>query len=481
MSILSEYKPYDVLKYFEEISAIPHGSYNIDRISDYLVSFAKKRNFKYRQDEKKNVVIFKAAQGNVVSDRPVIIQGHMDMVAVKTALTNKNMDEEGLDLEVIDGDYISAKETSLGGDDGIAVAYALALLDSDTIPHPPLEVVITVNEEVGMLGADYLDTSDLKGKMLLNIDSEDEGVFTVSCAGGAANICNIPGNKVTVNDTQVTIKIDGLLGGHSGVDINQGRLNAIVALSRILNSLNNYNLVSINGGEKDNAIARFATAVINTDNPDYVIESVGNISELIKSEYETVEPDINIRAETTTSATIEAFDNESTDRIVSALVSFPNGVIRMNPDIKDMVQTSVNIGVIKTSSKDVEITTLLRSSNNSEKEYLSAQIKAVIKLVKGTVKEEGVYPGWAYNPDSKLRDIMIDVYKKQYGKDPVVEGIHAGLECGLFASKIEGLDCISFGPQIDDIHTTNERLSISSVERTWELIKGTLELLCKEG
>lgn len=483
MSILQQYEPKEVLRYFEEICAIPHGSFNLDKISDYLTEFAKRRSLKFIQDEKKNVIIFKNGQGICKDNDPVIIQGHMDMVAVKTADCRKDLEKEGLDLEVTKDGFLKAKGTSLGADDGIAVAYALALLDSDTIPHPPLEVVITTNEEVGMLGADYIDVSMLKGQILLNIDSEDEGIFTVSCAGGEANICHIPGLRKKIAGSLINIKIDGLIGGHSGVDINQGRLNAISALGRILNAIKDrYAIVSIEGGEKDNAIARFAGASIVADKVDneHIIDDILKISQLIKEEYATVETDIDINVKACDeNKEYEAFDYDDSNKIAATLICLPNGVIRMNPDIEDMVQTSVNLGILSANKDEVTVTALLRSSNDSEKTYLSERIQALVSFAGGYVEKEGIYPGWAYNPESKIRDVMELVYKKQYGQKPVSQGIHAGLECGLFAAKINGLDCISFGPRIDDIHTTKEKLDIESVSRTWNLIKDTLVELGK--
>lgn len=482
MGIINNYEPKDVFGFFEEICSIPHGSYNVKRISDYLVSFANERNLKVIQDDALNVIIYKPAQH--MTGEPVIIQGHMDMVAVKTDSSDKDLEKEGLELEV-NGDYITARDTSLGGDDGIAVAYALALLDSKDIPHPPLEVVITVNEEVGMLGADALDASVLSSKMMLNIDSEDEGVFTVSCAGGQCNICHIPVSKKEYSGETVKICISGLKGGHSGVDINKGRLNANVLAGRLCKAVTesshdaNIGIVKISGGEKDNAIARFSEVILHIGNEattDKAINALKAEYEAVKKEYSSVEPDIKMDIHRENGEGY-AIIPEDSKKIIDAIISLPDGVVRMNPDMDGMVQTSLNMGVISTNNEEIVITTLLRSSNDSEKEYLSKRVEAIVSCANGYIEYQGVYPGWNYKPESRLRDIMVQVYENQYGEKPVVEGIHAGLECGLFASKIEGLDCISFGPQINDIHTTNEALSISSVKRTWELIKETLLLI----
>lgn len=475
------FEPKEVLRFFEEICAIPHGSGNLDKISHYLVKFAEDRGLKYRIDEKKNVIIWKpATKGNENCDA-VIIQGHMDMVAVKTSDCSKNMETEGLDLQVIDGEWLTAKDTSLGGDDGIAVAYGLALLDSDSIKHPPIELVITSDEEIGLLGAEYLDTSDLKGKYLINIDSEDEGIFTVSCAGGACKIMHFPLEKESCLTSKISVKINGLKGGHSGVDINKGKLNAIVAATRLLSFVkSDAKLISINGGEKDNVIAQFVNFDIACDNEklDSIENLIVNEFNEIEKEYALTEPDIKLEITKEMDKRASVLTKESSDRIINAITALPNGVIRMNPEVEGMVQTSLNLGIISTKEDEVIVTTLIRSSSNSEKEFLARKLDAITCFAKGTVDTEGAYPGWEYKTESRLRDLMVEAYKEQYGEEPVVEGIHAGLECGLFADKIPGLDCVSFGPQMHDIHSVNEVLSISSVERSWTLLKNLLSKLC---
>lgn len=477
MSAIKGYEPADVLKFFEEICSIPHGSGNIEKISDYLVSFAKERGLYYRQDESKNVVIKKEGSAGYEKSAPVIIQGHMDMVAVKVDSCTKDLEKEGLDLEVVNGDLLCAKGTSLGGDDGIAVAYALALLDSDTIPHPPLEVVVTVDEEIGMIGASAMDVSDLEGKIFLNIDSEDEGVFTVSCAGGLSAICHIPYETEDESGTLLTLKLTGFKGGHSGVEINKGRLNSNLVLGRLLYAVkNDLRIVSVSGGEKDNAISKISEAVIlvQGDNTSQIKEKIMKEFRAVKAEYASVETDLHLEMSQIPHATIRCMTAESSYKTIVALTNFPNGIQRMNPDMKDMVQTSLNLGILKMNDDEIIITSALRSSVESEKVDLFHKVEAFVSLLGGTVEIQGDYPGWAYRPESRLRDTMVEVYRLQYGQEPVVEGIHAGLECGIFASKIDDLDCISFGPQMKDIHTTNEVLSIASTARTWTLLKSTL-------
>ncbi|MBQ9156430.1 MAG: aminoacyl-histidine dipeptidase [Eubacterium sp.] len=481
MSILEGKQPEKVFHYFEEICSIPHGSENVKQISDYLVDFARQRGLKYRQDEKLNVIIWKEASAGYEDSAPVILQGHMDMVAVKDPDVDKDMEKEGLDL-AIDGDMLYARGTSLGGDDGIAVAYTLAVLDDDTIPHPPIEAVITTDEEIGMLGADYLDTSDLKSRILLNIDSEDEGIFTVSCAGGATAICSIPVEREEIRAEKLILRLSGLAGGHSGEEIGRGGLNANTALGRILYTLSdsmNIRLVDVRGGEKDNAIPISSEAVIALPGgqADRAMDLMEDVFAVLKEEYGSLEPDMELDMGVTGEEEVVCFTAAASRAVVSALMVLPNGVIRMNPDMKDMVQTSLNLGILRTSQDQVSITYSVRSSSETEKENLIEKIDAVIQLVGGNIKLTGSYPGWEYRPESHLRDTMVEAYRLLYGEDPVVEGIHAGLECGLFAAKMPGLDAISFGPQMQNIHTTGERLSIESTRRTWDLLLKTLEML----
>lgn len=493
MGILSSYEPTRVFQYFEEIAAIPHGSGNTTAISNYLVDFAKSHGLKYRQDEMGNVIIWKAATAGYEERPTVIIQGHMDMVAVKEAGCSKNLETEGLDLE-IDGDYISARATSLGGDDGIALAYALALLESDDISHPALEVVITVDEEVGMLGAGGLDTSDLRGKIFINIDSEDEGIFTVSCAGGQTDICNIPIQTDCLSGTVVDLKITGLQGGHSGVDINKGKANANKIMARLLANVleQNIRLVSIDGGEKDNAIPRSSESKFYIDsdffkNPnDYsclnpnilkITNALTIAFDAVKKEYADTEPDINMDLSFWDLKDVAVIGDIETRAIIDILNNCPNGVQNMDPDMPDMVQTSLNLGIIRTEAESINVTISLRSSIEEEKAKLHESLQKLFGGISANITVQGKYPGWQYRNNSLLRNTMVDVYESLYGKKPVVEGIHAGLECGIFASKIDDLDCISFGPQMYDIHTTNEKLSISSTERNWQLLLASLKKL----
>lgn len=481
MSVLDGKKPEKVFMFFEKIASIPHGSGNVEAISNYLVEFAKERKLKYRQDEKLNVIIWKDGTAGYEEAESVILQGHMDMVAVKTADCDKDMEKDGLDLQV-EGDFLSAKGTSLGGDDGIAVAYALAVLDSDDIAHPPIEAVFTVDEEIGLLGATFLDASDLKGKKLLNMDSEDEGVFTVSCAGGATVECVLPFKTEPINAQIIEIKIDGFTGGHSGVEIDKGRANTNCVLGRILlNIFQNVGMriMAVNGGEKDNAIAKISEAAIAVlpETVEKTKEIIETTFAEVKEEYKTTDPNAKIQLNVMEEGFTEALSGPATLSTIIALVNMPNGIQRMNPDMPEMVQTSLNLGILRTNERAVSLSYAVRSSKESEKKFLIEKLRSLTEIFGGEVKVSGEYPGWEYKADSTLQDVAVKAYESLYGKEPIVEGIHAGLECGLFADKIEGLDAISFGPTMKNVHTTEEVLSISSTERTWELLVKILEML----
>ena len=488
MGVLSALEPAKVFQFFEEICSIPHGSGNVEQISNYLVDFAKERGLKYRQDEKYNVVIWKDGSKGYEDSEPVILQGHMDMVAVKTADCPKDMEKDGLDLEV-NGDLISAKGTSLGGDDGIAVAYSLAILDDPDMPHPPLEVIITTDEEIGMLGAAYMDVSDIKGHLFLNMDSEDEGIFTVSCAGGATVTCKFPYERENVQAAVMRVSLDGFSGGHSGVEIDKGRANANVVMGRLLYSvMNDVRLISINGGEKDNAIALSCQVeiAVPADKAEEVKNKMQETFAIVAEEYKVTDPNAALHVEagdadkadgTAQSTDVQALTAKDTAAVIQALLHMPYGIQRMNPEIEGLVQTSLNLGILRTNETSVDLSYAVRSASEHEKQFLIDKMDALAVLLGGTTEISGPYPGWEYRADSRLRDVLVDTYRELYGNDPVVEGIHAGLECGLFASKMGDIDAVSLGPQMEGIHTVNEVLSISSVQRTWELVTKALAAL----
>lgn len=473
MKVLEGLRPAAALKYFEALCAIPHGSRDTKRISDYCAAFAREHGLRYVQDEANNIVIYKDATAGYEEHPTVILQGHLDMVCEKDADCDIDFANDGLRL-AHDGAYIFAEGTTLGGDDGIAVAYALAVLAADDIAHPPLEAVFTVDEEIGMLGAAALDMSLLHGRVLLNCDSEDEGILTVSCAGGATSALTLPVERAACVGTVLRIGVRNLTGGHSGVEINKGRANANKVLAQVLNGLP-LRLISVDGGSKDNAIPRASTAL--------VVSTASETEALAKARWETVRATLPV-GETAAEFFLEPAQTEltpmteaSSAAVLGLLNALPNGVQAMSRDIEGLVQTSLNLGILTTKDECVTMTFSVRSSVNAEKAALIETLRRIGADYGADYGESGAYPAWEYRKDSRLRTVMVDTFEKLYGKKPVVEAIHAGLECGIFSDALPELDAVSFGPQMHDIHTSRERLDIASVERTWDYLVAVLKAL----
>lgn len=481
MGSISHLEPNKVFKFFEEICQIPHGSGNVQKISDYFVKFAQDRNLEYVQDEALNVVLKKPASVGYEKCAPVIIQGHMDMVAVKKENCHKDLKTEGI-TPMTDGVKVWADGTSLGGDDGIAIAYALAILDSDDMKHPALEVIITTDEEVGMDGAIALDTTDIKGRLMLNIDSEEEGDLLVSCAGGMRVNCHLPIEREKKTGLKYSITIDGLQGGHSGVEIHKERGNANCLLGRLLYELQavtDVQVISANGGLADNAIPRSATleCIISKESKDMFEEIVSNYEKNLKQEFSSKDKDVCVKCVSLDMSEEEVLNKASTLKMAYLLLSVPNGVIAYSADIEGLVQTSLNLGILQLKEEELLLQFSVRSSLESEKKLLGQKLDAVTKLVGGYTVVSGEYPGWAYKEDSYLREHMKKVYKDMFNKELNIVAIHAGLECGIFAGKLDGLDCVSFGPNMRNIHTTEEYMEVESVERTWRFIRKALETM----
>ena len=455
---------------------IPRGSGHMEEISEYCVDFAKERNLKFIKDSACNVIIFKDASVGREDEEPVIIQGHLDMVWEKTSDSSVNFETDSLDLAVENG-FIFARGTTLGGDDGIAVAYALALLDSDDVSHPPLEIVFTTDEEAGMEGAQAIDTSVLRGKKMINIDSEAEGTLWVSCAGGARADVRIGYETESVSGTVCEISVSGLHGGHSGTEIHNGYANANKLMGRILAQLAtslDFSLVSIDGGTMDNAITRECSCRIALSSEcEALFKNINRLNSSLRKEYESTDPDLTVRIRSCDSARLCMKKNDS-ERIISMLNEFPCGVVSMSKSIEGLVETSLNLGVASTSVKEVSFTFLVRSGDNSQRIALTKKLTDIAGKYGATVRIHSEYPAWEYKENSALQTVFADTFKDVFGKEMVVTAIHAGLECGLFCGKIDGLDCVSFGPDIFDIHTPKERLSIESSARMWEYL---LEIL----
>ena len=473
MSVLNGYEPAKVLGFFEEICQIPHGSGNTKQLSDWLVDFAKARNLEHYQDELNNVIIIKEASAGYEGSEPVILQGHIDMVCNQEESCTKDMATEGLDLAV-DGDLLYAEGTTLGGDDGIAAAFMLAMLDDDSLAHPRVEAVFTTEEETGLYGAEAIDVSPLKGKRFINIDSEDEGIVTVGCAGGVTGIGSIPFGREAFDGQAFEVKIFGLRGGHSGTDIIFGQENAAKALGRLLYELQEETgarIVSLEGGVADNVIPTSASALIVV--PSVSAAKAHEVFDACKATFAhefKVDPDFDMTLSETDCA-LDPMDADSCQKVLAYLIGTPNGIEKMTHGIDKLPQTSLSLGVLRTLDDAVEYVFCIRSAVDSECEMLARRLECQIKPLGGTLRREGPYPGWEYQADSPLRDLICEVYKEQTGKDMIVEAIHAGLECGYFSGKMPGLDCVSIGPDVNDVHTPNETLSISSTQRTWELVK----------
>ena len=475
---LAGLEPASVFGYFEKICSIPHGSRNTKMISDYLVSFAVEHGIRYIQDELNNVIFFQEGTCGMEDHAPVILQGHMDMVCEKNADCSIDMDNEGLDV-THDGQCVFAKGTTLGGDNGIAVAYALALLADKTIPHPPLEIIITVDEEIGMEGAAGVDLSMLKGRTLVNLDSEDEGIFTVSCAGGARGTIHLPVERRVVYGPCVKLTVDGLQGGHSGVEIHKNRANANKVMGEFLSRVQKLMpicITKLQGGAKDNAIPRSCSVslVMLGMHAERINDIAAELQTEIRSQYD--EPEAVVYGDNLDALGGNALTSESTAKVIALFNAAPNGVQCWSKDIEGLVQTSLNLGVVNLA-EELTLTFAVRSSVNQEKRDLLKRLSDLAAFYEGSYTEMGDYPAWEYKKDSVLRDTMVRIFKEMFGKEPEVVAIHAGLECGLLSEKLPGLDCVSIGPDMHDIHTSREKLEIASTRRTWEFLLEILKSL----
>lgn len=475
---LAGLEPASVFGFFEEICAIPHGSRNTKKISDFLVNFAKEQGLTYIQDEMGNVILFGEGTCGMENHEPVVLQGHMDMVCEKDADVTLDMAVEGLDL-THDGRYIFAKGSTLGGDDGIALAYAMALLSDKSIAHPPLEIIITVDEEIGMLGADAIDVSMLKGRTLINLDSEDEGIFTVACAGGATATISLPVERRAVYGPCIRLSVSGLQGGHSGAEIHKNRANANKLMGEFMariQKLMPLRLTSLAGGTKDNAIPRSCQATLVA--MGIHLERINDIAQEFQAEVREQydEPEALIQAFDVDALGGNSLTDESTAKVIGLLCAAPNGVQAWSQDMEGLVQTSLNLGVLKLGER-LTATFSVRSSVNAEKEALLEKLRELTAFYEGAYSQMGEYPAWEYKKDSHLREVMVQVYKEMFGKEPKVLAIHAGLECGLLVEKMPGLDCVSIGPQMHDIHTSREKLDIASTARTWNFLLKVLSAL----
>ena len=475
---LAGLEPQAVFACFEKLCSIPHGSRNTKAISDYLVSFAAEHGIRCIQDKLNNILLFGDGTCGMENHPPVVLQGHMDMVCEKDPDCKLDMAVDGLDL-AHDDTCVFARGTTLGGDDGIAVAFAMALLTDKSIPHPPLEIIITVDEEIGMLGAAAMDLSEVKGRTMINLDSEDEGIFTVSCAGGATATISLPAPRRAVYGPCIRLSVDGLRGGHSGAEIHKNRANANKVMGEFLSRIQTLMplcLTSFSGGSKDNAIPRAcqATAVAMGLHLERINETAAALQAEIREKYD--EPDVLVQAFDVDALGGNGLSTEDTAKVIALLNSVPNGVQAYSANMPGLVQTSLNLGIAKLGEQ-FTATFSVRSSVNQEKQELLSKLRSLAEFHGGSYSQMGEYPAWEYRKDSPLREAMVAAYRKLFDKEPKVLAIHAGLECGLLGQKLPGLDCVSIGPQMHDIHTSREKLEIASTKRTWEFLLEVLKAL----
>lgn len=479
MGLLNNLEPQNVFSYFETICAIPHGSGNTSAIVDYCVRFAEERGLSWYRDTANNLVIRKPASPGYENSETIILQGHTDMVCEKNPDVDFDFTKDGIKL-IVDGDTLRADGTTLGGDNGIAVAMCLAILDDKTLSHPPLEVLLTADEEIGMLGAFDFDCSQLTGHKLINLDSEYEGVLMCSCAGGANAYSRIPVQRENAELELVELEISGLTSGHSGVEIDKGRANSNVLMARLLHGLAekvDYRLVKLDGGSRETAIASKSVAVIGvTDGgAETVLAEVEKLGMVFKKEYATTEPAMVVAAKAGTRETVNALTAADTALAQQVLLALPDSVQAMSMDMPGLVQTSLNFGILRLEETELFFANTVRSSMTTQKRWVLAQVEAIVSLAGGKTEVSGDYPGWSYNPHSVVKDTILRVYRELFGKEATVEAVHAGIECGLFADSIQDLDCVSIGPDMGDVHTPREHLSISSSARTYQLLCKVLQ------
>ncbi len=464
---ISGFEKYEsILRFFEEISAIPRGSGNTAPIADYLEAFASARGLECIRDTADNVVIRKPATQGFEGRPTIILQGHTDIVAEKTVDCKIDMERCGLDI-YRDGNLLRARGTTLGADDGVAVAYALAALDGAADGHPALEAVFTSNEETGLFGAEALDGSMLRGRLLINIDSDREGIFTVGCAGGMQVAVTLPVGRETAGGKCYRLTVSGLLGGHSGVDINEGRENATRILGEALAKLPDVLIAELSGGTKDNAIPRSAECVFVAK--EDISAGACQVFDALRAKYSTAEPSVCLELSEAESS-VMPLDSISTERVIGLLTSLPTGIIKMSEELVGQVETSLNLGITELTEESLSLSFYLRSSREGATESLYEELAKIAGAYSASATINSSYPAWEYNPDSPLRETMVSLYRELYGSEPIVNTIHAGLECGILAAKVEVLDCISIGPDNFCLHTTEEHLSIPSFARVWDFL-----------
>lgn len=461
-----------VFRYFEKICAIPHGSGNMEPLSDYCLRFARENDLQVIRDNAKNVVIYKPGTKGYENAEPIILQGHLDMVCQKKEDAKIDFATDGIETYT-DGDFIKAKGTTLGADDGIAVSMIMAVLASRDLPHPPIEAVFTTDEEIGMIGAKELDCSVLKGRKMINLDSEEAGILTVSCAGGSDFKLFLPIDKTVVHGTKICLEITDLKGGHSGVDIDKHRINADILAGRILNYAKkaaDFHIIKLDGGSKGNAIPFCCKAELVAKDAESFINIMKNYISVVKNEISDREENCSIRLTAEAIGDFEVLNTAARDKLIHLLLTTPNGVVDMSAQIDGLVETSLNLGILATRENGIVLQYALRSNKASALDFLEDRLTAFASYNGCDSEISCRYEPWEFKKDSPMQRLYADAFSEKFGREPKIAAIHAGLECAVFAQKIEGLDCISIGPDMFDVHTVNERLSISSATETFELL-----------
>ncbi len=479
MGTLSSLNPEKVFAFFEKICSIPHGSGNCAALSAFIADFAKQRGLDFAVDAEQNVLIRKSASPGYEKYETLILQGHLDMVCEKDPELEFDFAKDAIQ-PYIDGDDIKARGTSLGGDNGIAIAMMLAILDDDTLHHPQLEMLMTVDEETSMDGAFGFDCAQLRGHRLINLDSEYEGVLMCSCAGGVDVVCNLPVLREEKEGCRLTLTVAHLRGGHSGVEIDKGRANANILMGRLLFRLQNelpLGIAEYCGGSRVNAIASHAEAeiLIEKSRLTECEEHIKQMEAIFRKEYHASDPDISVNLKLSESGCFSVLDEASAARMISLLLILPDGMQEMSAEMPGLVQTSCNLGAASLQESAFTFTSSIRSCMETKKMMLAEKIMRIVVLTGGSAALEGDYPGWSYQPDSRLKETLINAYQKVCGIKASAEAVHAGMECGIFAAGIPNLDCVSIGPTMGDVHTPQEHLSISSVQRTWKVLLTALE------
>lgn len=465
-------EPKALWNYFADLNAVPRPSKKEERVVQFMVDFGKSLGLETKVDAIQNVIIKKPATPGMENRKTVILQSHLDMVHQKNADTVFDFDTQGIEM-IVDGDWVRANGTTLGADNGIGVATIMAILASNDIAHPALEAMFTVDEETGMTGAIQLDGSNFQGEILLNLDTEDDDELSIGCAGGIDSNTKYKYSQVDIapNSTLLTISIRGLLGGHSGMDIDKGRGNANKLMNRILYhllSLHPFQLISIDGGSLRNAIPRESTAVIAVDNSlvATIKAAILEKAEALKFEFRSIEKALSIDVESKGEGT-KAVEHEDMIKILNVLYAVPNGVFRMSPDIEDLVETSSSLARVIVKDGEFITQSLQRSSVESTKADVANAVRAAFESAGMSVVQMGDYPGWQPNPDSAILNLMRKMYVERYNEQPQVKACHAGLECGILGKHLPGVDMISFGPNIRAAHSPDEKVQISSVEKFW--------------